>query len=121
MKPIVKDAEVPSLSKSWVQRYVNDPQEYTEKAPKKGTCTFAVNVIRSLWWPGMLIVQQNEKWLHFYMGNGLKVETERVYPISPPVIKDEPVDRQEFPEPYPEIKPEELKEEKDEDADAAED
>ncbi|OMJ75161.1 hypothetical protein SteCoe_25744 [Stentor coeruleus] len=116
LKPIVKDAEVPSLSKSWVQRYVNDPQEYTEKVPKKGTCTFAVNVIRSLWWPGMLIVQQNEKWLHFYIGNGLKVETERVYPISPSVIKDEPADRQEFPEPYPEIKPEELKEEKDEDA-----
>lgn len=115
LKPIVKDVEVPALGKGWVQRYVNDPQEYIEKVPKKGTYTFAVNVMRSLWWPGVLIVQQNEKWLHFYMGNGLKVETERVYPINPPVIKDEPIDRQEFPEPYPETKPEEPKEEKEED------
>ncbi|OMJ69194.1 hypothetical protein SteCoe_33151 [Stentor coeruleus] len=115
LKPIVKDAEVPTLGKGWVQRYVNDPQEYIEKVPKKGTCTFAVNVMRSLWWPGVIIVQQNEKWLHFYMGNGLKVEIERIYPIYPPVIKDEPVDRQEFAEPYPETKPEEPKEEKEED------
>lgn len=115
LKPLSKDAEVPGLGKGWVQRYLGDPQEYTEKAPKKGKYTFAVNVLRSLWWPGVVIVQQNEKWMHYYMGNGLKVETERMYPICPPIVREDPVDRQEFAEPYPETKPEEQKEEKDED------
>ena len=114
LKPISKDNDVPGLGKAWVLRYARDVQEYVEKPPKKNLCTFAVNVFRSLWWPGAVVVQQNEKWMHFYVGYGLKVETARVYPVNPPVIKDDPVDKQEFPEPYPETKPEEPKEEQQE-------
>jgi radial spoke head protein 4/6 len=114
LKPISKDKEVPGLGRSWVQRHLGDPQEYTEKPPKKGKSTYAYNVLKSLWWPGAIIVQQNEKWINFYLGNGLKVETQRVYPIHPPVIRDDPVDRREFPEPYPETEPEEPKPQEDE-------
>jgi hypothetical protein len=110
LKRITKDKEVPGLGRAWVYRYVGDVQEYTEKVPKKGKCTFAVNVLKSLWWPGVNIVQQNERWMHFYLGYGLKVETQRVYPITPPVINDEPEDKDEVHEPYPETKPEEPKE-----------
>jgi radial spoke head protein 4A len=110
LKAISKDREVPGLGRAWVYRYVGDVQEYTEKPPKKGKYTFAVNVLKSLWWPGVSIVQQNDRWMHFYLGYGLKVETERVYPISPPVILDEPSEKDEFQEPYPETKPEEPKE-----------
>ena len=110
LKPISKDRPVPGLGHSWVHRYVGDHQEYVEKPPKKGKCTFAVNVLKSLWWPGAVVVQQNERWMHFYVGNGLKVETQKMYPVHPPVIRDDPVDRQEVREPYPETQPEEPKE-----------
>ena len=114
LKPISSDREVLGLVKSWVHRYVGDTQEYGEKPPKKGRCTFAVNVLKSLWWPGAIIVQQNDRWLHFYLGNGLKVETQRIYPISPPIIRDDPDDRKEVSEPYPETQPEEPKEQEEE-------
>ena len=114
LKPITRDREVMGLGKSWVHRHVGDIQEYSEKPPKKGKCTFAVNILKSLWWPGVSIVQQNERWMHFYLGNGLKVETQKVYPIYPPIIRDDPVDRQEMPEPYPETQPEDPKEQEEE-------
>lgn len=114
LKSISKDREVPGLGKAWVHRYVGDCQEFAEKAPKKGKYTFAVNVFRSLWWPGTVVVQQNEKWMHFYVGNGLKVETHKVYPVSPPVIRDDPQDKQEIREPYPDVQPEEPKENEEE-------
>ena len=114
LKPISKDKEVNGLGRAWVTRVVGDAQEYGEKAPKKGKSTYAFNVIKSLWWPGVFIVQQNEKWLHFYLGNGLKVETARVYPVYPPVIREDPVDKEEFPEPYPKIQPEDPKEQEEE-------
>jgi len=117
LKSLAKDREVPGLGRAWVHRYVGDVQEYTEKVPKKGKCTFAVNVFKSLWWPGTMIVQQNEKWMHFYVGYGLKVETERVYPIHPPTVLDEPEEKTEFSEPFPEVQPEEPKEVEDNPAD----
>ena len=93
---------------------MGDHQEYAEKAPRKGKCTFAVNVLKSLWWPGAVVVQQSERWINFYVGNGLKVEIQKMYPVYTPAIREESVDRQEVREPYPEKQPEEHREQEEE-------
>ena len=47
--------------------------EICEQVPKKGINTFAVNMIKSLSWPGAILVQKNERYIHPYIGNRLKV------------------------------------------------
>ncbi|CAG9313844.1 unnamed protein product [Blepharisma stoltei] len=109
LKPLEKDAPLAGFEAAWISRYLGDQQEYEMTFPVKGKVTYAVNLIKSLWWPGAVILQQNGKMIHFYMGDGLKSATRRYYPVTPPFIVEDPVDRQEEKDPYPEKQPEEPK------------
>lgn len=115
LKPLDRDAAPAGFDSAWISRYLGDAQEYELTFPIKGKVTYAVNVLRSMWWPGAVAVQQNGKLLHFYLGDGMKSATKKYFPVRPPMIIDDPVDRQEVKDPYPENKPEEAKEEVQED------
>jgi len=40
--------------------------------PREGTVSYAVNVVRSLRWPGAVTVAKGGKFCNFYIGYGLK-------------------------------------------------
>jgi len=107
LKTITEDKGLPSVGRAWVGKAVGDPQEYEEYPPKENHTTFAKTVIRSLWWPGAVTVQQSRDWVSFYIGDGLKAATGKFYPVSPPPVSEEPQDPQEQSDPYPENPPEE--------------
>ena len=60
------------LEFSWISKVVGDQQQYNVLPPKEGTVSYAVNVIRSLRWPGAITVAKGGKFCNFYVGYGLK-------------------------------------------------
>jgi hypothetical protein len=75
--------------------------------PKEGTSIYAVNVIKSLRWPGALTAAQNGKFVSVYVGYGLKRGDVCFNPIEPPEIMKDPIDQSEQPEPTPLVAPQE--------------
>ena len=98
--------EVPPVS-AWQSKVVGDAQPYNQLPPKEGTTTYAVNVIKSLRWPGALTVAQNGKFASIYVGYGIKRGDVCFNPTEPPEVQRDPVDHDEQPEPTPLFAPEE--------------
>jgi hypothetical protein len=61
-RAINEDAPVTGLPEgtetpfSWVAKVCGDTQPYNQLPPKEGTVSYAVNVIKSLRWPGAVTV-----------------------------------------------------------------
>lgn len=68
-RAINEHAPLKGLEFCWTSKVVGDTQQYTYK---EGTITYAVNVIRSLRWPGAVTVAKGGKFVNFYLGYGMK-------------------------------------------------
>ena len=95
---INEDAPYTGLEFSWLSKIVGDAQPYNQLPPKEGTTTYAVNVLKSLRWPGALTVSQNGKFASIYVGNGLKRGDVCFNPTEPPEVQRDPIDQTENPE-----------------------
>lgn len=51
-----EDAPIAGLETAWLSKVVGDLQPYNQLPPKDGITTYAVNVIKSLRWPGAVTV-----------------------------------------------------------------
>jgi radial spoke head protein 4A len=91
---------------------MGDKQQYNLANPDDGepTC-YAVNVIRSIRWPGALTVAKGGKFLNFYLGFGMKRIDSSYQPTEPPEVQQDPDETDMQDEPTPKEAPEELPEE----------
>ena len=85
---------------------VGDTQQYADGAVEGENISFAVNVIKSLRWPGAITVSKGGKCTSVYVGHGLKKGDPSYNPIEPPVVQSDPADENEMPEPNPATEPE---------------
>lgn len=85
----------------WISKVCGDTQQYNQLPPKEGTTTYAVNVLRSLRWPGAITVAKNGKFTNVYVGYGLKRGDPSFNPTEPPEVCKDPSDQLEMPEPTP--------------------
>ena len=53
---IVSEHTVQGMEIAWLSKIVGDSQPYNQTGGKEGTVTYAVNVIKSLVWPGAVTV-----------------------------------------------------------------
>jgi radial spoke head protein 4A len=102
-----EDAPMPGLETAWLSKLVGDSQPYNQLPPKEGTTTYAVNMIKSLRWPGAVTCAQNGKFASIYVGYGLKRGDVCFNPTEPPEVQKDPSDQTEQPEPTPLQAPEE--------------
>ena len=105
-KALNEDVPMTGLEFAWLSKIVGDIQPYNQLPPKEGTVTYAVNVLKSLRWPGAVTVAQNGKFANIYVGHGLKRGDVSFNPTEPPEVQRDPVDLVEQPEPTPLIAPE---------------
>lgn len=103
IRTIDQDEPLSGYNTAWIHKKAGDQTIYLN--PQGEEVCNGLNIFKSLRWPGALTVQQNGKWVQIYLGNGLKGGTETYYPISPPVILEEPEDIEEQYEPNPEFPP----------------
>ena len=99
------------LEFSWISRVVGDQQQYNLLPPKEGTVSYAVNVVKSLRWPGAFTVAKGGKFCNFYVGYGLKKGDSSYQPTEPPEVQRDPDEQEQMPEPTPLVAPEEQPEE----------
>jgi radial spoke head protein 4A len=86
---------------------MGDTQQYNLAPPKEGTTSYAVNVIKSLRWPGALTVAKGGKFCNFYLGYGMKKGDSSYQPTEPPEVQRDPEEQEHMPEPTPLVPPEE--------------
>ncbi len=67
--------------------------------------SYAVNVIKSLRWPGALTVAKGGKFTTIYVGYGLKHGASSYNPVEPPSVCADPDEDEEKPEPNPRHEP----------------
>jgi len=86
------------METAFISKVVGDPQTYTKG---EGTVCYAVNVIKSIRWPGAVTVSKGGKFTNVYVGYGVKRADSSFNPTSPPTVDEEPQDPVEQPEPTP--------------------
>lgn len=90
---------------TWLSKVVGDTQLYTEGGEGE-TISYAVNVIKSLRWPGAMTVSKGGKHTSIYIGYGLKRGDPSYNPTEPPAVQADPDEEEERPEPTPLTEPE---------------
>lgn len=60
-KTLNEDAPVTGMESSWISKTSGDTQPFNQLPPKEGSASYAVNVIKSLRWPGALTAAQSGK------------------------------------------------------------
>ena len=103
-KAVQDDKPYPGLEQAWVFRVSGDAQEYKTGGEKNKT--YAVNVIKSLRWPGAVTVAKGGAYCCIYVGDGTKKGDTSINPTEPPVVQADPGTREEEPEPTPLNEPE---------------
>ena len=93
--------KVPGYETAWTSKIVGDVQPFTQVAPKEGTVSYGVNVIRSLRWPGAVTVAKGGKFTSIYVGYGLKRGGQSQMPAAPEDVVADPEEPKEMPEPFP--------------------
>ena len=88
-----------------MSKVVGDTQLYSEGGEGE-TVSYAINVIRSLRWPGAITVSKGGKCTSIYVGYGLKKGDPSYNPVEPPMVAADPDEDVEQPEPYPLTAPE---------------
>ena len=90
---------------AWISKVVGDTHQYTEGGEGE-TISYAINVIRSLRWPGSVTVSKGGKCTTVYVGYGMKKGDPSYNPVEPPAVCEDPPEENEMPEPNPAKEPE---------------
>lgn len=83
---------------AWTSQVCGDLQPYN-KANGDGTISYAINVIRSVRWPGAVTLSKNGKYFFIYVGDGIKRGADFFSPTEPPEVFADPREPIEEPEP----------------------
>ena len=59
-----------------------------------GNKAYCTVVVKSTVWPGAMSYFWNGQWGEIYMGDGMKHEDVTYFPVQPPTIMDDPVERE---------------------------
>lgn len=95
---LTEDQAMDKVPGAWISRVSGDTQQYKTEA---GAFSYAVNVIRSLRWPGALTVSKGGEYCCLYVGDGLKKGDPSFNPTEPPEVMSDPIGQGEEPEPTP--------------------
>lgn len=99
-------AEEEGFDQFWTSRVCGDVQVYKGKGEGAADSSYAVNVIRSLRWPGAVTVAKGGSYCCIYIGDGMKKGDSSFNPIEPPEVQSDPFSLKENPEPTPQEAPE---------------
>jgi len=103
LKSVIKDDNTLGGMPAWVIRSYNNDTLYVNQKTKKQEDNYGVVVIKSLQWPGAHSFFNNGRVHQIYCGDSLKKENEGItyYPIKPPVMMSDKVEKATYDEPNP--------------------
>ena len=93
LKAITLDSRVKGGAPAWSIRAVGDASSYIAANPLQPHQNYGVVVVRSNTWPGATTFFTQGKWTQIYVGDGLKYESKTYYPVEPPRLQSDPVEK----------------------------
>ena len=93
LKPITSDKTVQGGFPAWTLRVHGDRTNYKSANPAFADQNNSVVVVKSLFWPGAFNFYVNKQFFSIYVGDGHKYEEATFYPINPPSICEDPVEK----------------------------
>ena len=96
LKSIAIDQRVKGGLPAWIVKHCGEKDTFEtvkSTAAKPDKVNFGVVVAKSLQWPGSYTFFSQGRWLSVYVGDGLKYEQQTYYPIFPPKIREDPLER----------------------------
>ena len=93
LKSITLDAKVKGGLPSWIVKHCGEQDVFGTYKNANDKVNFGVVVVKSLQWPGAFTFFSQGKWLQVYVGDGLKYEQKTFYPVFPPMIRDDPMEK----------------------------
>ena len=97
---------MPDMETAWISKVVGDTQQYN-KPGSETPVSYAVNVVKSLRWPGAVTAAKGGRFVNIYVGWGLKEGDSPMTPFEPPQVEKDPAELEEQPEPTPLEEPKE--------------
>lgn len=94
LKPITKDAKVKGGYSAWSIRQHGDTTVYAPANPAYALQNYSVVVVKCNFWPGAYTFFSEGQWSQIYVGDGLKHEPARFFPLSAPAVCSDPEDYQ---------------------------
>ena len=102
LKPITADKSCKGNYPAWVLRAYGDKTNYAAANPAvTADQNYRVVFVKSTVWPGAQSYFSQGTWGQIYVGNGLKHENTLFYPVNPPQICSDPVEKPTAAEPNP--------------------
>lgn len=93
LKPITHDAKAKGGASAWSIRAVGDSTSYVAANPIQPHQNYGVVVVRSNTWPGATTFFTQGRWTQIYVGDGIKYESKTYYPVQPPKLQSDPVEK----------------------------
>lgn len=103
LKTIGDDQKTKGGMPAWIVRSYETQSSLVDEKTGKSTKNYGTVVVKSLWWPGSYTFYNNGRTQQIYCGDGLKNEQPNMtfYPIMPPTMINERVERKCYGEPNP--------------------
>ena len=98
LKPINLDSKVKGGLPAWIVKFHGDKTMFASGNAASGKVNYGVVVVKSMLWPGSFSFYSQGRCTQIYVGDGLKYEDQTFYPIYPPVIRDDPVEKTPYDE-----------------------
>ena len=93
LKNITLDSKVKGGLPAWTIKHYGESDIFGTVKKADERVNFGSVVAKSLQWPGAHTLFTNGKWMQIYVGDGLKYEQKTFYPVFPPKIRDDPVEK----------------------------
>lgn len=93
LKSITNDARVKGGLPAWVVKHCGEQDVFGTPKNPNDKVNFGTVVVKSLQWPGAHTFFTSGRWMSIYVGDGLKYEQKSFYPVFPPVIREDPVEK----------------------------
>lgn len=100
LKPISQDKGCKGNYPAWIVRTFGDSCTYKAANPQHPNqdLNYGVVAVKSTVWPGALSFFWCGKWGDLYVGDGHKHEDITYFPVQPPMIMEDPDEREVMPE-----------------------
>ena len=99
LKPISQDKGCKGNYPAWILRTFGDKSAYKAENPAfQANLQYGVVVVKSTVWPGAQSYFWRGTWGDIYVGDGHKHEDVTYFPVNPPVICEDPEEKEVQPE-----------------------
>lgn len=104
LQSISNDKIISETTPLWNVKEIGDKMIYTD--PNSVALCYSTVILSNYNWPGAKTIYRNGEFTSIYIGDGVRLNSYKYYPLTPLIVESDPVGFTEFKEPNPDKEPE---------------